>query len=174
MMIRRLILAVVLGMAIAAPAAAATKTDAEMYQERVEANKEWLKSIPDYEMRLYERIKKLNNRVTVTSNTIIVFMLALFVAAPFWFRFVLNRSGGLASSGVATGSGDPGPARDAARMAKLKANQILLAEMLTSVEDRLRETDERLAGMTGDRAELRATLERIRDAIKTIDAQLED
>lgn len=170
-MIKQLLLALFLGLAVAGPACAQPRTEAEMYEERVQANKEWLKTIPDYEMRLYERIKKLNNRVTVTSNSILIVMVVLFMVAPFWIHWVLNRRGIAVSHGASALAAASG-GMDGSQLKKLQANQIVLAEILISVEDLLRKTDGKLTSVAGERQKINTLLAECRQAMTALDEQI--
>jgi hypothetical protein len=168
-------------LALVAPAPAAAQSGnlspEQLRENTIRKFKEWREGIPDYEYRLYERVRNLNREVIIRGNFVIITMLVLFAAGPFWFRFVLNRSGGVATSGHVSlapgGIGSGGMAGgDGRKLAKLKANQLLLGEMLTSVEDRLRSADERLVAMTSERAELKAMVSEIRRVVQTVEADL--
>ena len=71
-----------------------TKTAEQLAQENLEAFREWRQGIPDYEKRLYDRVKSINKRmVTIQSVTIIGMALILIINLGTLFLIVKWRGG---------------------------------------------------------------------------------
>lgn len=149
----------------------------QLRAESIARFKKWREDIPDYEYRLYERVRDVNRRVISSSNMTMGLIVILFLAAPFWFRLALRKQlfGGLGtsfSSGEA-GSGTGALAKIAPRqLAKLKSNQVLLFEMLSSIEGQIRSSEERMAALDGDRQEMKAAVGEMRRVIESVSSEI--
>ena len=78
------------------PASSASSTTDEIAAKDLAAYKKWRENIPDYEKRLYDRVKKMNTRAVRIQGTMIIgFVLLLILnAASLFFLFVKKSSPG--------------------------------------------------------------------------------
>lgn len=65
-------------------------TEADLLQKRADMNSEMLAQMPDFERRLYERVRKINTR-TVNIQHLVIFGLLIFSLAFVAFGFLLIR-----------------------------------------------------------------------------------
>ena len=63
-----------------------------MNPERL-ATEQWLKDIPDYEKRLYERVKKSNNRELEILRFVIISAVIIIILVPLLTFFLLRKFG---------------------------------------------------------------------------------
>lgn len=75
-----------------------TKTAEQLGQENLQAFREWREGMPDYEKRLYDRIKRINNRTVTIQSVTIIGIALLFVVSLATLFFVARRTGGFPRS----------------------------------------------------------------------------
>jgi len=67
-----------------------TSVEEKLFQENVENFKKWRKNIPDYEKRLYDRVKSVNSRV-LRVQRLVVASLILFIVINYFLYIYLYR-----------------------------------------------------------------------------------
>jgi len=128
------------GIAATGPVRAETApvgVDAELMQKRMEEFQKWRASIPDYEMRLYDRVKDVNNRVVALQRVVIGGVLMVLVGVPLSVWLLLRHLGaGLGGGDKRQGTGfrDPFAGSANTRLTrKLLARQQVIIDSLAEL-----------------------------------------
>lgn len=61
-----------------------------LWQNKIK-NEMWLRSIPDYEKRLYDRVKRLNKRTVEVIRILIIGFLVVLIAVPLAIGLIMRR-----------------------------------------------------------------------------------
>lgn len=78
-----------------------TKTAEQLAQENLEAFREWREGIPDYEKRLYDRVKSINKR-TVTIQSIAIIGTAVILVINLCTLFLIVIRGRVYTRSIST------------------------------------------------------------------------
>lgn len=148
--------------------AAIAATPEELRAQNMREFEIWRESIPDYEKRLYNRVKMLNKRLIRRTNLILIVVAALFLVTLFWVKRQLAQSGRPTGGNVVPEPADPALAQleeNQVALARLEENQVILDQMLTEIGFQL-EMQSKNAEAFG--REQRALEELVRDCRKTL------
>jgi hypothetical protein len=101
-------------------AVAQVKSADDLRLEQIQEFIEWRAKLPDYEKRLYERVKKINRRqVRIQKYTIIGFVLVLLLVPGLVYVVIRQNSVQMASDNQRTGGASPEPTiRNLKKMAR--------------------------------------------------------
>ena len=85
----------------------AAATPEELKAQNLRDFEKWRADIPDYERRLYDRVKSINSRLVHRTNLILILIVVVALVLPFWMRRILGSAGGRidGSASAATGAG---------------------------------------------------------------------
>ncbi len=147
-------------------------TAEELREQNIKDFNEWRSNIPDYEKRLYDRVKSITSRQIQSRNMIIIVLVIFFLVSPFWLRLFLGRaSGGGVRGAVADGGAASGGPIDARAIEKIVANQEALADLLLKLEQKFESTHAEIAEIEKRKREFKAMFEQCSVIVAEIEKQ---
>ena len=183
--------------AYAAVAHAQTLSKEDVWREQNKKKfEEWRAGIPDYEKRLYDRVKKINSRLVRLTNIVVAGFILILIFAPMGIYLMLTRAGVAVSGAVPTTSISeraPPEARraekiaerarrdDAKNLQKIKRQhrrvmeaQDQLRRLLADVRGSVQEYEENLDLLNRDKKRIGSVIDKCTVLVERLDQEMEE
>lgn len=152
---------------------AATDADQALARKRIEDFQKWRADIPDYEMRLFDRVKEINKRTVDLQRVLVIAGIALVILIPLsmlaLLRYVGTRNGGDESARRWTAFSESATGASNHRMMrKLLARQQAISDAFTELSALVEDSQRGNARLEGVLGRLKGDLDAVAADIDTI------
>ena len=153
---------------------AQTLSNAQLAEKNLKDFEEWRAAIPDYEKRLFDRVKSVNNRTVrvVRISVAILIVSIISIAISVGILIKTRRAGGLAGSGhVAPGSANVTQI-DSRALNKLKKRQNEMRKVLIDLERMMVSVEDAHASASQEKEDLKGVLGKMKTTFDQWDNDL--
>lgn len=146
----------------------------KLRQEVIRDFNKWREEIPDYEKRLFDRVKQINKRLIQRTNIIFILLVVIIIAMPFLVRRFLPPNGSANSRqpfDMASETSRRSQA-DERQLARLEENQLILNDMLTNIGNEYERYKQRAEDFEREGENIEGLMKECANHLKELDANL--